>query len=81
MRRWRGSCPSPVTLWQPRTTRQLVGEADGASKYQTQQVMLAEKQREQYLRDLGFDIVRWTGKEIWVTPDRVMDRIARALAA
>lgn len=59
----------------------LIGEADGALKYQTQDAMLQEKQREQVLRDMGFSIVRWTGKEIHLTPARVIDRIERALAA
>lgn len=66
----------PDFLWRD---AKLIGEADGAVKYTDQKVMLAEKMREQALRDLGFRIVRWLGREIYATPHLVMDRIARAL--
>lgn len=68
----------PDFLW---SEHRLIGEADGRQKYATPDVMMREKQREQMLRDLGFTIVRWTGKEIWLTPASVVDRIGRALAA
>lgn len=68
----------PDFLW---PEHRLVGEAGGALKYQTPDVMLKEKEREQLLRDVDFAIVRWTGREIRLRPDLVMDRIARALAA
>ena len=57
----------------------LVGEADGRVKYSDPDSMIREKEREQILRDLGFGMVRWLGKEIHLTPDVVMARIARAL--
>jgi hypothetical protein len=57
----------------------LVGEADGRIKYDDPNAIVREKQREQLLRDLGFRMVRWLGKEIHLTPDRVMARIERAL--
>jgi very-short-patch-repair endonuclease len=56
-----------------------VGEADGRIKYDDPNAIVREKQREQLLRDLGFRMVRWLGKEIHLTPDRVMARIERAL--
>jgi very-short-patch-repair endonuclease len=40
---------------------------------------MREKEREQVLRDLGFRIVRWSGKEIHLSPSVVMDRIERKL--
>lgn len=68
----------PDFLW---PDHRLIGEADGRAKYETSEVMMREKEREQVLRDLGFEIVRWTGKEIWLTPGRVIGRIERALAS
>lgn len=63
----------------------LVGEFDGAVKYEAlvgpdervADVVLAEKRREQQLRDLGFDVVRWTWPELW-TPE-LASRLARAM--
>jgi hypothetical protein len=36
-----------------------IGEADGRGKYAGVDDLLAEKRREQQLRDLGFEVVRW----------------------
>ncbi len=58
---------------------QLIGEADGAVKYTDQAAMLQEKEREQVLRDLGFRIVRWLGREIIARPEVVVERVRRAL--
>ena len=38
-----------------------------------------EKEREQLLRDLGYRMVRWLAKEIMLTPELVVARVARAL--
>lgn len=57
----------------------LIGEADGRIKYADSAAIIREKEREQVLRDQGFRIVRWLGKEIHLTPGLVMARIARAL--
>lgn len=59
--------------------QRLIGEADGAVKYGDAQAMVWEKEREQALRDLGYGIVRWLGKEITHRPQVVVDRIRRAL--
>jgi hypothetical protein len=59
----------------------LIGEVDGAIKYQDPRAYVLEKEREQLLRDLGYRIVRWLAKEIMTRPDRVVARIERALAA
>ena len=59
----------------------LIGEADGAVKYAGPEAVLQEKEREQYLRDLGFGMVRWLGREITLRPEVVVERIARALRA
>ena len=57
----------------------LIGECDGAVKYTDQQSIVAEKEREQLLRDMGYRIVRWLAKEIMTRPDLVLARIERAL--
>lgn len=57
----------------------LIGESDGRRKYTDPTAIVREKEREQVLRDLGFRIVRWLGKEIHLRPDMVMARIGRAL--
>jgi very-short-patch-repair endonuclease len=68
----------PDCLW---PEQRLVGEADGAVKYDDRDAVVREKEREQVLRDLGFQVVRWLGKEITLRPDLVVARIARALAS
>jgi very-short-patch-repair endonuclease len=57
----------------------LIGEADGREKYEDSEASVREKEREQYLRDLDFKVVRWLGKEIYLQPAVVMARVARAL--
>ncbi len=57
----------------------LIGECDGAVKYREASGYVAEKDREQVLRDLGYRFVRWQAKEIMLEPQRVIERIARAL--
>lgn len=59
----------------------LVGECDGAVKYADPQGYAREKEREQVLRDLDYPMVRWLAKEIMLRPDRVIERVERALAA
>jgi hypothetical protein len=66
----------PDFLWRE---RRLIGECDGAVKYSDSRAWVAEKQREQLLRDLGYDVVRWLGFEIMRSPAAVVDRVARAL--
>lgn len=68
----------PDFLW---PTFRLIGEADGAVKYSDAAAVVKEKEREQILRDLGFRVVRWLGKEIMTRPDLVVDRVARELGA
>lgn len=58
----------------------LIGECDGAVKYNDADAYVLEKEREQALRDLGYRFVRWLAKEIMLRPDIVMERIARALS-
>lgn len=63
-------------LWR---RQQVIGEADGQMKYLTRADLLAEKAREDRLRDQGFRVVRWTWDDIMRRPDDVADRIRRAM--
>lgn len=68
----------PDFLWRE---LRVIGEADGAVKYVDSDAMMREKAREQVLRDAGYAVVRWTGREVTRTPMIVVDRISRALNA
>lgn len=58
----------------------LVGECDGAVKYADgSAAAVAERMREQQLRDLGYRMVRWLAIEIMTRPDVVVERVARSL--
>ncbi|MGV8849749.1 MAG: DUF559 domain-containing protein [Propionibacteriaceae bacterium] len=67
----------PDFLWQD---LMLIGECDGAVKYNDARAYVLEKEREQVLRDLGYRFVRWLAKEIMLRPEVVLERIARALS-
>ena len=68
----------PDFLW---PDLRVIGEVDGAIKYQNAKAYVEEKQREQILRDLGYMVIRWLAREIMLTPWVVIDRVARALSA
>ena len=55
----------------------LIGEVDGGVKYQDANAHVREKEREQLLRDLGYRMVRWLGREIRLHPRIVVERVAR----
>ncbi len=65
-------------LWE---RQRMIGEADGALKYASgdPQVLLAEKRREDALREAGFTIVRWGWSEGVSHPDRLIRKLARHL--
>ncbi|MHB1010591.1 MAG: DUF559 domain-containing protein [Propionibacteriaceae bacterium] len=67
----------PDFLWED---ARLIGECDGAVKYTGAAAVVAEKEREQDLRDNGWRFVRWLPKEVMLEPALVMARIARALS-
>ncbi len=58
----------------------VIGEADGAMKYQSPEILWAEKQRQSDLEAAGFTIVRWTWAEIVNQPSVVAHRLMQALA-
>lgn len=68
----------PDFLWE---AERVIGEADGRIKYEDSAAIVREKEREQHLRDLGYGIVRWLGKEIHLQPGVVVARVGRALGA
>lgn len=57
----------------------LIGEADGRDKYRDPFEIEREKARQQDLDDFDHRFVRWSGKEIWSTPQVVVNRVARKL--
>jgi len=67
----------PDFLWEQ---QRLIGECDGEVKYTDPKAYVAEKEREQDLRDNGWRFVRWLPKEVMLRPSEVIDRIERALA-
>ncbi|WP_407444017.1 hypothetical protein [Rhodococcus sp. (in: high G+C Gram-positive bacteria)] len=57
----------------------IVGEFDGNIKYRDRRDLLAEKRREDALRDLGLEVVRWNWAELGRF-EVVAGRFARAVA-
>jgi very-short-patch-repair endonuclease len=57
----------------------VIGEADGRGKYTGPQDLWAEKRREDALRALGFEVVRWGWDDMWLHPYAVAGQIAAAL--
>jgi len=66
----------PDCLW---VEENLIGEADGGGKGEGRGAYEQEREREQVLRDLGYRVVRWLGKEITYRPEVVVARVAREL--
>jgi hypothetical protein len=64
-------------LWREHRT---IGEADGRLKYVGLDALYREKQREDRLRDLGFEVVRWDGSDIRQSPEATAARIRAAFA-
>jgi hypothetical protein len=57
----------------------VIGEADGRLKIQLPEDLWQEKLREDKLRELGYEVVRWTWDEIVNHPEVVVARILRAI--
>ncbi len=58
----------------------VIGEADGEVKYTDPHAFIVEKEREGHLRDIGYEVVRWTGSLAFRAPHEMTGRIARARA-
>lgn len=65
-----------VDMWWPDLG--VIGEADGAVKYQSRDDLLREKVREDRLRALGWAVVRWTFPDIEERPEQVAAAIRHA---
>jgi hypothetical protein len=57
----------------------VIGECDGAVKYNSGHTPWKEKQRQSDLEAEGYPVVRWTWDEIHRRPQRVLDRISLAI--
>lgn len=57
----------------------VIGECDGAGKYDRPSSIIDEKRREQALRDAVRGLVRWLASEIMFQPWLVVERVAREL--
>lgn len=58
----------------------VIGEADGRSKYEKVQDLYDEKRREERLRDLGFEVVRWDWASAMYPKRGLYEAVERALA-
>jgi Protein of unknown function (DUF559) len=58
-----------------------IGETDGLAKYTTSQDVLAQFRRDRLLRDAGYKVVHFTWRELFDTPELVITRVRKALAA
>ncbi len=66
----------PDFVWQD---VMLIVETDGAVKYNDRRDLIAEKEREDVLRELGYRFIRVLAKDIMLRPEWAIERIRRAL--
>lgn len=59
--------------------QRVVGECDGAMKYDDRERLVAEKVREDSLREVGHGVVRWLGRDLLRDPWGTVGRVARTL--
>lgn len=59
--------------------RRLIGEADGALKYDEPGSLFREKRREDALRAAGYEVVRWTWSDVYPRPEPLLTKLALAL--
>jgi hypothetical protein len=64
-------------LWR---RQNVVGEADGRGKYGTVEDLYREKRREERLRDLGFEVVRWDWDSAYRPGPELGKAVRRSLA-
>ena len=64
--------------WEDRKT---ITEADGPAEHAASEDMLAQFRRDRLLRDAGYKVVHFTWRELFESPDVVIARIRRTLAA
>jgi very-short-patch-repair endonuclease len=61
--------------------QKVIAEADGLVKYNDRKDLLAERERDHLLGEAGYTVVHFTWQELFQTPEAVVDRIRKALAA
>jgi very-short-patch-repair endonuclease len=59
----------------------VIAEADGLAKYNTRKDLVKQFERDRLLRDLGYQVIHFTWRELMRTPDVVIGRIRAAIAA
>jgi very-short-patch-repair endonuclease len=57
----------------------LVVEEDGDSHYESEAVILKDQDRQRYIEDLGFTVLRFTNKDITENIEGVLEIIAKQL--
>ncbi len=57
-----------------------IAEADGLTRYLGRAEAIAELERDRLLREAGYEVVHFTGKELFRDPARVAARVRRAFA-
>ncbi len=73
-----GGAAYPDFLW---PDYMVIAEADGEGKYRDASAFAHEKIREGHLRDLGYQVVRWTGREGFGSPTLIVERTRQTLLA
>ena len=57
----------------------VIAEADGLSKYNDRNDLIAQFERDRRLRDAGYKVIHFTWRELFQTPEVVIARIRQAL--
>jgi very-short-patch-repair endonuclease len=65
----------------PWRAHKVIAEADGVVKYNDRSDAIKQLERDRRLRDAGFQVVHFTWKELFGTPELVLSRIRKAIAA
>ena len=65
-------------LWR---AHKVIAEADGLGKYNDRNDAIRQLERDRRLRDAGFQVVHFTWKELFGTPELVLSRISKAITA
>ena len=59
----------------------VIAEADGLAKYNSTKDLARQFERDRLLRDLGYQVIHFTWRELMNTPEVVIGRIRVAIAA
>lgn len=85
----RPECGFPIegadgrTYWADLAWRdgRVIGECDGLVKYADPRALYEEKRRQETIENAGSRVIRWTRHEVKRSPDRLAQRVIRALEA